>query len=86
VGSNITLVERGDTLLWIRGPSEAVPRDSLAADGKPVVMVALLLPDSTYVLLNGHRTPMNPVLAKHMRAALQMLRDEDAGLLPRPPR
>jgi hypothetical protein len=79
-----TLVEHGDTLLVIRGPSEAVPRDSIGADGKPIVMVALLLPDSTYVLTNGRRTPMNPSVAKHLRAILQLARDEDAGRRPKP--
>jgi hypothetical protein len=82
---NATLVERGDTLLWVRGPSETVPRDSIGPDGKPVVLVALLLPDSTFVLLSGRRTPMNPALAKHLRAILQMARDEGAGRLPKPP-
>ena len=83
---SLTIVERGDTLLWIRGPSEAVSRDSLLADGKPLVMVALLRPDSAFAILRGQRTPMNPVVAKHMRAFLQILREEDAGLRPRPPR
>jgi hypothetical protein len=85
LSDSLTVVERGDTLLWIRGPSDAVSRDSIRADGKPVVMVALLLPDSSYVVLYGRRVAMNPVVAKHMRILRQMMHDEQAGRLPRPP-
>jgi hypothetical protein len=82
--ADVTLVERGDTLLWIRGPDESVSRDSIAPDGKPLVMVALLTPDSTFVLSGRKRTPMNSDLAKHVRALRQMARDEAAGSLPKP--
>jgi DNA-binding transcriptional LysR family regulator len=84
IDANTTLVELGDTLLWIRGPDESVRRDSIAPDGRPLVMVALLTPDSTFVLWSGKRTPMNPALAKHIRALRQIARDEDAGKLPVP--
>ena len=84
VNANVTLVERGDTLLWIRGLSEAVSRDSIASDGKRLVMVSLLRPDSNFELRGGKWTLMNPALAKHLRAIRQIARDEDAGLLPKP--
>ena len=82
---SLTLVEHGDTVLFVRSADDAAPRDAIAPDGKPVVLVALLRADSTYVLLSGKRTPMNPTVAKHVRAMLTMARDEAAGRLPRPP-
>ena len=47
----------------------------------PITM--LLLGDSTFVLLRGERTPLNPVVANHMRRVLAMAQ-EDArdGILP----
>ena len=81
---SLTLVESGDTLLWIRGPSDAVQREALGRDGKPIVMVVLFESDSTYVLLRGQRKPMNPAVARHVRGVLTMAREEDAGRRPKP--
>lgn len=84
LSDSLTLVEHGDTLWWVRGPSDSVAHDALAADGKPLVMAALLKGESTYVLLRGEKRPMSPALATHVRAILLMAREEEAGRRPRP--
>ena len=84
VTDSLTLVELGDTLLFIRGPSDSARRDAVAPDGKPMMMVALLKPESTFVVVGGKRTPMNPIVAKHVRNILAMAREEAAGFRPKP--
>lgn len=81
---SLTLVEHGDTVLMVRSDNADTPRTALASDGKPVVMVTLFRGDSTYVLMGGKQTPMNPQIAKHLRAILLIAREETAGTRRRP--
>lgn len=81
---SLTLVEHGDTVLMVRSPDADAPRSAVAADGKPVVMVTLFRGDSTYVLMGGKQTPMNPQIAKHLRAILLIAREETAGTRRKP--